>query len=261
MGSPATFLAQWLQLSGIAYVVSTACTSSGKALVSAARLLQAGLCDVVLAGGVDSLCRLTLNGFNALESISPALTNPFSRNRNGINIGEGAAVFIVSREPGPVALLGYGESSDAYHLSAPEPNGRGAEQAMRAALAMARLAPEQIGYVNLHGTATPKNDEMESHATWRVVGAGVPVSSTKPLVGHTLGAAAATELGFAWLLLNQDDPSPQLPPHRWDGERDPVLAELTLVAPGMMLDPGRHRILSSSFAFGGNNVCLLIGAA
>lgn len=259
MGSPAAFLAQYLGLTGIAYVVSTACTSSAKAVATAAKLLEHNLCDAVICGGVDSLCRLTLNGFAALESVSPVLCQPMSAHRCGINIGEGAAVFIASREQGPVALLGYGESSDAWHMSSPHPEGLGAEAAMRQALAMAKTDAANVGYVNLHGTATPKNDEMESRAMQRVFGNGVAASSTKPLVGHTLGAAGATELGFAWLLLC--DPQRRLPPHVWDGVADTTLPALNLVNKGQQLPVDKPLVMSNSYAFGGNNISLLLGVA
>ncbi len=258
MGSPAECLARYLGMTGIAYTVSTACTSSGKAMVSAAMLLKSGLCDVVITGGVDTLCRLTLNGFDSLESISPSLCQPFSRNRRGINIGEGAALFLLSRQPSGIELAGYGESSDAWHLSAPQPQGLGAEAAMLGAMAMAGVGPEAVAYVNLHGTATVKNDEMESLAMSRVFPAGVPCSSTKPLVGHTLGAAAATELGFCCLAL-QDDLG-RLPPHIWDGERQEDLPLLDLVAAGRLRDGGKAAYMSNSYAFGGNNVSLLVRA-
>jgi 3-oxoacyl-[acyl-carrier-protein] synthase I len=178
MGSPAPFLAAALGIEGPAYVVSTACTSGAKALASARALIMSGLCDAVIAGGVDSLCRLTLNGFAALELTTPELCNPMSGNRRGINIGEGAALFLVSREPGPLALLGVGESSDAYHISAPDPAGTGAQAAMRAALADAGVDAGSVNYVNLHGTATPQNDSMEAVAVDRVFGRTVPCSST-----------------------------------------------------------------------------------
>ena len=167
LGAPANFLAEWLQLSGPAYVISTACTSSARALMSAQRLLDLGLCDAVLCGGVDTLCKLTLNGFSALEAVSGQRCNPFSVNRNGINIGEAAVLFLMTKSAGdnqPIALLGSGASSDAHHISAPEPTGRGALQAMRKALSRANLQPEQIDYLNLHGTATQHNDAMESLA-------------------------------------------------------------------------------------------------
>lgn len=255
MASPALFMAEWLGLAGPAFVVSTACTSSAKAMGSARRLLQQGWCDAVICGGVDSLCRLTLNGFAALESLSPVLCQPMSVHRRGINIGEGATLFIASREPGPVALLGCGESSDAWHMSSPQPEGIGAEAAMRQALAQAGVPAHAVGYVNLHGTATQKNDEMESRAMSRVFPQGVPCSSTKALVGHMLGAAGATELGFAWLLLN--DAQRHLPPHVWDGALDPALPPLSLVSPGARLHT--PWVMSNSYAFGGNNVSLLLG--
>ena len=157
---PAIFLARYLGLSGPTYCVSTACTSSAKALVSARNLLRQGLCDALLVGGVDSLCKLTMNGFAALEATSPEICNPISRNRRGINIGEAAAVFIMSREEADIQLLGAGESSDAYHMSAPQPEGLGAEAAMRAALADAGCAPGGVDYLNMHATATAKNSTM-----------------------------------------------------------------------------------------------------
>ncbi len=261
IGRLAPFLAEFLGLTGPALTVSTACTSSGKALVTARHLLRLGLCDAVLTGGSDSLCGLTLNGFASLESATPTLCNPMSRNRCGINVGEGAALFVLRREPSELALLGTGASSDAHHISAPEPSGRGAEAAMRAALAEAGLAPEAIGYLNLHATATPKNDEMESLATHRVFGEGVPCSGTKPLTGHALGAAAALELAFAWLTLQPAwNPGRRLPPHRWDGALDPDLPALSLVPDGAILR-GPDTCMTNAFAFGGNNLSLILGTA
>jgi 3-oxoacyl-[acyl-carrier-protein] synthase I len=259
IGAPAEFLAAALGIDGPAYVVSTACTSGAKALACARRLLWNGLCDAVIAGGADSLCRLTIGGFGALELTTSELCNPFSRNRRGVNIGEGAALFVVSRDPGPVALIGVGESSDAHHISAPDPAGHGAEQAMRAALADAGTAPEQVGYMNLHGTATAQNDQMEAGAVHRVYGSAVPCSSTKPLTGHTLGAAGAIEAGFCWLALSDYNTARLLPPHVWDGVVDPQLPSIRLADKATRLPERGPRILASnSFAFGGNNISLLL---
>ena len=255
LSAPANFLADWLQLSGPAYVISTACTSSARALMSARRLLDLDLCDAVICGGVDSLCKLTLNGFSALEAVSDTRCNPFSRNRDGINIGEAAVLFLMSRQPAPIALLGSGASCDAHHISAPEPSGKGALQAMRKALACAKLAPEQIGYLNLHGTATQHNDAMESLAVASLFPDGVSCSSTKPMSGHTLGAAGALEAAFCWLSLRHG----QVPPHVWDGEADPALPALQWARVGEPLK--NTRLMSNSFAFGGNNVSLIIGEA
>ncbi|WP_392893598.1 beta-ketoacyl-[acyl-carrier-protein] synthase family protein [Pseudomonas migulae] len=265
LGAPANFLADWLQLSGPAYVISTACTSSARALMSAQRLLDLGLCDAVLCGGVDSLCKLTLNGFSALEAVSEQRCNPFSVNRNGINIGEAAALFLMTKVPGDqpsIALLGSGASSDAHHISAPEPTGRGALQAMRKALGRANLQPEQIGYLNLHGTATQHNDAMESLAVAALFPTGVPCSSTKPMTGHTLGAAGALEAAFCWLSLSAANHGHALPPHVWDGQPDPDLPPLNWVTPADRLASIAPRyLMSNSFAFGGNNVSLIIGDA
>ena len=262
LSAPATFLADWLDISGPAYVISTACTSSARALMSAQRLLDMNLCDVVLCGGVDTLCKLTLNGFSALEAVSDERCNPFSVNRHGINIGEAAVLFVMSRQPAAdhaIALLGAGASSDAHHISAPEPGGRGAIQAMQRALSRAGLQADQIGYLNLHGTATQHNDAMESHAVAQVFPQGVPCSSTKPMTGHTLGAAGALEAAFCWLSLNHDG---ALAPHVWDGCGDPVLPALNWVTAGQTLTPAPQRcLMSNSFAFGGNNVSLIIGEA
>jgi 3-oxoacyl-[acyl-carrier-protein] synthase-1 len=254
LGSPARFLASTLGTRGPTAVISTACSSSAKALASAARWLEAGLVDAVIAGGADSLCRFTIAGFSALESVSAERCNPMSRNRKGINIGEAAALFLVTREEGRVRLAGWGETSDAYHLSAPEPGGKGAAEAMRLALARAQLDAKEIGYLNLHGTATPQNDAMESRAVEAVLGLEVPASSTKPLTGHTLGAAGALEAALCWLSLT--DELGRLPPHWFDGERDDDLPRIRLVEPGQR-GPVRAA-LSNSFAFGGSNATLAL---
>ncbi|WP_019341311.1 beta-ketoacyl-[acyl-carrier-protein] synthase family protein [Stutzerimonas stutzeri] len=263
LGAPASFISERLQLSGPSYSISTACTSSARALLSAKRLLDAGICDAVICGGVDTLCDLTLRGFSALEATSLRVCNPFSANRDGINIGEAAAVFLMTRERASIALLGGGASSDAHHISAPDPQGLGAIESMGNALSSAGILPEQIGYLNLHGTATRHNDAMESLAVATVFPAGVPCSSTKPLTGHTLGAAGALEAAFCWLLLSKNNPTQLLPPHRWDGEQDAELPRLDLVVAGTVAaaTAAPRRMMSNSFAFGGNNISLILGDA
>ena len=259
MGAPARFLASRLGLRGPAYTVSTACTSSGKALVSARNLLRLGLCDAVITGGADPLCRLTLNGFSSLGAATASLASPMSAHRAGINIGEGAVLFVLRRQPEAIALLGAGESSDAYHISSPDPQGLGAERAMRLALLDAGLEGHQAGYLNLHATATEKNDEMESRAVARVFPGGIRCGGTKPFTGHLLGAAAATELAFCWLALHPRwNPEGLLPPHGWDGAADPALPALDLVPAGAR-DPDLRICLSNAFAFGGNNLTLVAG--
>lgn len=258
LGTPALFLANYLGVSGPAYGISTACTSSAKVFSAGVRLLEAGVCDAALVGGSDGLAQLTVSGFTALESTDEALTNPMSRNRRGINIGEGAALFLLTRDAAPVQLLGVGESSDAHHISAPHPEGLGAELAMRAALEAAGITPGEVDYLNLHGTATPKNDEMEALAVARVFPDGVALSSTKPMTGHLLGAAGSTEAALCWLALQHG----KMPPHVWDGQADPALPTLDLVKPGRTFTRTRRRVcMSNSFAFGGNNACVLIGDA
>lgn len=259
MGSPAEMLAQALGLGGPAYVHSSACASSAKAMASAARLIDMGLCDAVITGGADSLCSFTVAGFASLESVSPQRCNPMSVNRGGINIGEGAALFLMSAEPAPVALLGWGESSDGHHMSAPDPAGGGARLAMAQALRRAGLEPAHIDYINMHGTATPQNDAMESRVIESLFGLAVPASSTKPFTGHTLGAAAAIEAALCWLAMQDDNPVGLLPPHLWDGAADPALPALNLVPVGGALGRPLRHALSSSFAFGGSNAVLVLG--
>ena len=258
LGSVSGFLADTLGISGPTYTVSTACSSGAKVLASAQRLIQAGICDAVLAGGVDTLCAFTIAGFSSLESVSATRCNPFSANRCGINIGEGSALFLVSAEPSAIALCGVGESSDVYHISAPEPTGRGARQALQAALQQAQLQTADIDYLNLHGTATPQNDAMEARVVHELFGADLLCSGTKPLTGHTLGAAGALEAAFCWLVLDAENRENRLPPHLWDGVPDTKLPALHFVAPGERAARLRYA-MSSSFAFGGNNAAVILG--
>lgn len=260
-GNLAEFAARALGLTGPAYTVATACSSTGKVFSSARRLLRHGICDAAIVGGADTLSRMTINGFAALEALSPALCNPFSRNRDGINIGEAAAAFLLTRDAAPIQLLGVGESSDAHHMSAPDPTGRGALEAMSGALIDAGITAADIGYVNLHGTGTPLNDAMEGIAMHALFGGATPCSSTKSMTGHTLGAAGACEAAFLWLTLHPSyNPDRLLPPHLWDGASDPAIPDLALVVPGTRLSVGAPTsMLSSSFAFGGSNVALVLG--
>lgn len=260
VGNLAAFVAEYFAIGGPAYTVTTACSSSGKVFASAERLLTMGICDAVLVGGVDTICKLTLNGFNSLEALAKDICLPFSRHRDGINIGEGAAIALLSRRPDMVALLGVGESSDAHHPSAPDPTGRGALAAMRAALDHARLDPNSIAYVNLHGTATPLNDAMEGRAVAALFGERIPCSSTKALTGHMLGAAGACEVGFLYLALDPDYANDRLPPHIWDGASDPEIPALDLVERGRKRASARPQaMLSNSFGFGGSNVAVVLG--
>ena len=251
IGAPSEFLAELLAADGPAHTLSTACTSSAMALASAYRLLASDTCDAVIAGGADSLCGLTVNGFGSLEALSDSECKPFSQHRRGINLGEAAALFLVTREAGGTQLTGYGESSDAHHFSAPHPAGAGAIAAMRSALRMAHCNPADVSYLNLHGTATRQNDNMEALAVHQVFGADLPCSSTKALTGHTLGACGALEAAFCWLALN----AAKLPPHINDGHTDPDLPSLNYALAGPLEGA---RAMSNSFAFGGNNIALLL---
>ena len=254
----ADFLAHMLGLKGPAYVISTACSSSGKAFASARRLISLGLCDAVIVGGADSLCQFTVHGFDALESVSGGLCKPFGKHRDGINLSEAVALFVLSKELGPVELQGIGASSDAYHFSAPDPEGGAVITAMETALAEAKKKPTDIDYVNMHGTATPLNDAMESKAVQHVFGNTVAVSSTKGMTGHALGAAAALELGLCWLLLTENDEQGYLLPNINDDELDETLAKLNYIQQGQKLGRRINHCQSNSFAFGGNNISIVV---
>ena len=260
IGSLGRFVAEYLELDGPAYTIATACSSSAKVFASAQRLIEAGLCDAAVVGGADTLCRMTLNGFDSLDALSKDYCNPFSRNRDGINIGEGAAMFLMSTEESAVSLLGVGESSDAYHVSAPHPEGDGAALAMLRALEAANLKPGEIDYINLHGTATELNDAMEGRAVSKVFGDRTPCSSTKSMTGHMLGAAGANEAAFLWLTLEPEFATGLVPPHLWDGEADPAIPPLNLVPMAFRI-ASRDRVaaLSNSFAFGGSNAAVVLG--
>lgn len=252
----AAYVAAALGLEGPVQTVSTACSSSAKVFATAARLIESGWADAAVVGGVDSLCLSVLYGFHSLELVSSDPCRPFDRDRRGLNLGEAAGFAIV--EPRPQAslgrLLGWGETSDAHHMASPHPEGAGAIAAMRLALERAGLAPDQVGYVNCHGTATPMNDRIETAALRTVFENPPPASSTKAWTGHTLGAAGITETVFSLLSLgdgflpaslNCQDPEPD--------------------AADFILREGRRQkvdaVMSNSFGFGGSNCTLIMGAA
>ena len=262
IGGTSEALARYLNLGGPALSVSTACSSGAHALAMARRLIRTGLADAVLAGGADSLCRLTVNGFQALSALSKGICNPFSRNRDGTTIGEGAAVFLMETRESEIALLGTGASTDAYSMTAPEPEGIEVESAIRSALADADLTPDAIDYVHLHGTGTLQNDTMESKVISRVFDAGIPCSSSKGQIGHTLGTAGAMGAAHCWLAADGDNGNRFLPPHLWDGEADPETLSDNLVSVGDRLEgSARGVFMSNAVAFGGNNATLIIGKA
>ncbi|MDS7958015.1 MULTISPECIES: beta-ketoacyl-[acyl-carrier-protein] synthase family protein [unclassified Acinetobacter] len=255
MSCLAKALQQYLGWEGPAYTISTACSSSAKALAAGQRLLHADLADVVLVGGVDTLCKLTINGFNSLESLSAHICQPCGISRDGINIGEAAAFFVLSKEQAPVMLMGTGESMDAWHISAPHPEGKGAALAMQRALDMARISAQEVGYINLHGTATPQNDAMEIKAVRQVFGDyQVALSSTKHKTGHCLGAAGAIEAFICEQVLKDQS---WLPLHQ-NVEIDPDLADQNYVQEAELKQSIRY-VMSNSFAFGGSNISLVFG--
>ena len=264
-----TFVAEKFGLKGPAVTFATACSSSAGAIIKAAEMIKAGLADAAVVGGIDIASDTTLIGFSALEAVSSEITNPFSRNRHGITLGDGAAFFVLTKEPvvstgsTTVKLLGWGESADAYHMTSPDPSGAGAEKAIRRAMENAGVSASDVGYINLHGTGTKFNDSMEGKAVASIFGEKtVPVSTTKPVTGHTLGAAAALEAAICWkaLVENKGKDNIKLPVQVWDGERDEEIPELNIVDGKSSAAKGQLKVcLSNSFAFGGANACLVLG--
>ncbi|MEO8153419.1 MAG: beta-ketoacyl-[acyl-carrier-protein] synthase family protein [Rhizobacter sp.] len=256
--SVAAFVSQALSLQGPSWVVSTACSSSAKVFGTAARLIDAGLIDAAVVGGVDSLCLTTLYGFNSLELLSDEICRPWDAHRKGLSIGEAAAFALVEREAEGRSeqpqgwLLGVGESNDGYHMSTPHPEGAGAIAAMRAALADAHLQPTDIDYINLHGTATPSNDAAENNAVRAVFGTATPCSSTKGATGHTLGAAGGVEAVIALLAIQHG----LMPAGLNVQERDAAL-QLNYLQTNQAARV--RRVLSNSFGFGGSNASLVFG--
>lgn len=245
---------QLIGAEGPAWVVSTACTSSAKPFATAQRLIAADLADAAIVGGIDTLCSMTLRGFFSLDSLSPTACKPFSAQRDGISIGEGGALLVLERSGDALALLeAVGESSDAYHISAPHPQGTGARLAMQRALEQAKIAPSDIDYVNAHGTGTRLNDSAEAQAISSLLGDAVPVVSTKGYTGHMLGGAGASEAAIAlYSLLDGFVPASL--------GADPIDEKIS-VRVVRQREHGRYRrALSNSFAFGGNNVSVLLRA-
>ncbi|GHV82701.1 beta-ketoacyl-[acyl-carrier-protein] synthase II [Spirochaetia bacterium] len=279
MQNPGTFgcwAAKKFGITGQVLTITNACASSAAAIVKAAQLIKAGFADAVIAGGADIAANTIIAGFDSLKALSPEQCNPFSRNRKGINLGEAAAFFLLCKDPPqnspPIKLLGYGESSDGYHITAPRPDGSGSAQAMRTALKNASLMPEHIAYINLHGTGTEQNDAMEARAVAEVFGSGTDgtdrtngkrlplVSSTKPVTGHTLGAAGSIELALCWCsLYNQKNGETAVPMHCWDALFDETLPSLSFAPPAATVKKPIV-MMSNSFAFGGCNVSLIVGA-
>ena len=257
--SLAAFVQRVLRIEGPSAVVCTACSSSAKAFGSAQRLIAAGLIDAAVVGGVDSLCLTTLYGFHSLQLVSRTPCRPFDAARDGISIGEAAAFVLVQRPdaaapPGALLLTGIGESSDAYHMSSPHPEGLGALAAMRQALEAAAIGPEDIDYVNLHGTGTPSNDRAEARAVDALFGPTLAASSTKGATGHTLGAAGALEAIFCALALRHGVA--------------PGGLHTTAVDAAVRFEYLREnrrrplrRVLSNSFGFGGSNCSLVLQRA
>ena len=256
-GDPSMFLADYLEIDGPAYTISTACSSSARALICGKRMLESGLVDAVIAGGADTLCKVPINGFNSMGVLSQERCLPFNKNRAGINIGEGGGLMILSKEKASLELLGVGESSDAYHVSSPDPSGAGAISAMEMALNDASLTTDDIGYVNLHGTATKLNDAMESKAMASLFKGKVPCSSTKYMTGHTLGAAGIVEAAILCYLLKHDL---DLPVQDFShDEIDDTLDECGLIKE--KIKAKKKVMMSNSFAFGGNNASIIIAKA
>ena len=252
--SLAWFVQSCLGLNGPAAVISTACSSSAKAFGNAVRMIAAGLCDAAVVGGVDSLCLTTLYGFGSLGLLASDPCRPFDAQRNGISIGEGAGFMLLEKTASgdAIRLLGVGESSDAYHMSSPHPEGLGAQLAMQAALASAGMTPQDIGYINLHGTGTQANDETEGKAVFAVFGDELPCSSTKGWTGHTLGACGAIEAVICLLAIRHRF----LPGSANTRNADPAIRLRYLVENE---NHAADTVMSNAFGFGGTNCSLVLG--
>ena len=265
LGNPAEFLKWYLGTKNYAASVSTACTSGAKAFSTAVKLLQNDVCKVVIAGGIDTLAAMPSYGFHALEVLSHEKSNPFSKNRDGISLGEGGALFVLTKDTNVgricksdneiVALLGIGETSDAYHSATPDPEGVQAVRAIQLALDDAGLKAEDIDYINLHGTGTVSNDLMEANAIYKVFGDNVPASSTKPFTGHCLGAAASIEAFICYQILKGER---NLPIHKYDNEYDENLPKINLVNSNTE-NKKINTCMSTSFGFGGTNAVVIMG--
>jgi 3-oxoacyl-[acyl-carrier-protein] synthase-1 len=249
------FVRDFFELEGPAVTVSSACSSSAKVFGNAARMLECGLIDAAIVGGVDSLCLTTLYGFNSLELLSPELCQPFGADRKGISVAEAAGFALLTREKlssnHAVKVIGIGESSDAHHMSTPHPKGAGALSAMQQALGMAKLEPQDIDYVNLHGTATRSNDAAEGLAIASLFGRSVPCSSTKGHTGHALGAAGIVEATLSMLAM-KNGVTP--------GGVNTEVLDSDLHVNYLLTNLNREPkiILSNSFGFGGSNCSLLL---
>ena len=253
IGNPAEFVKNYLNLSGFYESVSSACSSGVKAFSTAQKLINMDICDAVVVAGVDSLAKMPIFGFNSLEVMSKGKSNPFSKNRDGINIGEAAAIFIVEKGRGGILIKGIGETSDAYHAATPDPKGYEASRAINLALKNAQLPPDAIDYINLHGTGTIANDLMEANAVYNVFGGCVEASSTKPLTGHCLGAAASLEIALCCQVLKNQT----ILPHVYDGEYDFSLPKINLITKPVI--KRIDNVLCLSFGFGGTNTAIILG--
>jgi len=249
------FLQQELELQGVCFAISTACSSAAKAIAAGQRLINHNLCDAVLVGGVDTLCQLTLRGFHSLELISSSYCQPLDKNRCGINIGEGAGLLLLEKSSEQFKdcpkVLAVGESSDAYHMSSPHPEGRGAIAAMQQALSMAQCQITDIDYINLHATATPMNDLIETKAVNAIFSDNVPCSGTKGITGHTLGAAGAIEAIASLLALEHQFIPGTCGLVEIDADNGCQIISDTLTEQPL------NKVMSNSFGFGGNNASML----
>lgn len=249
------FLQKELQLQGPCFAVSTACSSGAKAIAAGQRMINYDVCDAVLVGGVDTLCRLTLRGFNSLELVSSDYCRPMDKNRNGINIGEGAGLMLLQKPATKYHhlphVLSVGESSDAYHMSSPHPEGKGAIAAMSNALNLAGLKSDDVDYINLHATATPINDQVEAKAVYEVFKDLVPCSGSKGITGHTLGAAGAIEAIVALLALKH-----QMIPGTCGLQEIDNNFHCHIVKDSLP-NQSLQTVMSNSFGFGGNNASMI----
>lgn len=257
------FLQKYLDVSGISFTISTACTSSANAIIAADELIRSNIIDVAIVGGADVVTDTVVYGFDSLEVVDYNKTNSFSKNRSGINLGEGAAFTVLAREnfidsEDALYIKGYNSNSDSHHMTSPDIEGNTTSKCINDALKYAGMNIDAIDYINLHGTGTLINDKMESKTLERVNASNIYCSSSKTSFGHTIGAAGAMELGVCYIALSKMNKEKIIPPHLYDGEYDDELSKINLVTNKISAERIEN-CMSVSFGFGGSNTCLIVG--
>lgn len=257
------FIQKYFDVKGISWTVSTACTSSANAIISADELIKSGIIDVAIVGGADVVTDTVVYGFDSLDIVDYNKINSFSKNRHGINLGEGAAFFILAKEnfintKDAIILKGYESNSDSHHITSPDTEAKSTSECINKALKKSNLKINDIDYINLHGTGTILNDIMESETINKTGAENIYCSSSKTAFGHTIGAAGAMELGVCYLTLSSFNKEKIIPRHLYDGEYDNNLKKINLATEKIYAEK-LNNCMSVSFGFGGSNTCIIIG--